>query len=33
MFLEVADNDELGRHVGQALAALDELGLIEPAAC
>ena len=32
-FLEVADDDQLARHVGQALAALDELGLIEPAAC
>jgi len=30
-FLEVADDEQLGRHVGQALAALDELGLIEPA--
>lgn len=32
-FLDVADDDRLGQHVGQALAALDELGLIEPAAC
>ena len=31
--LEVPDDDRLGQHVGQALAALDELGLIEPAAC
>src|SRR6185436_11881504 len=32
-FLDVPDDDQLGRHVGQALAALDELGLIELAAC
>ena len=32
-FLEVTDDERLGGHVGQALAALDELGLIEPAAC
>ena len=31
--LEVPDDDTLGQHVGQALAALDESGLIEPATC
>jgi PqqD family protein of HPr-rel-A system len=31
--LEVPDDDSLGRHVGEALAALDESGLIEPATC
>ena len=31
--LEVPDDDRLGQHVGEALAALDEAGLIEPATC
>jgi len=31
--LDVPDDDSLGQHVGQALAALDESGLIEPATC
>jgi PqqD family protein of HPr-rel-A system len=33
MLLEVPDDESLGQHVGQALAALDESGLIEPATC
>ena len=31
--LDVPDDDSLGRHVGEALAALDESGLIEPDTC
>lgn len=32
-FLEVPDDEQLAQHVGQMLASLDELGLIEPATC
>jgi len=31
--LEVPDDDRLGQHVGEALAALDEAGLIELVTC
>jgi PqqD family protein of HPr-rel-A system len=31
--LDVPDDDRLGQHVGEALAALDEAGLIEPGTC
>ena len=33
VFLDVPDNEQVAQHVGQALASLDELGLIELATC